>query len=505
MSSLALLAAVLASGAMASSQDRPTAKTRYGILQGTTAGEVIVYRGIAYAAAPVGQLRWRPPAAPNTWDGTRDASRFGAICPQPKRPDGVLSAGGDLPQSEDCLTLNVWAPRNARNAPVMVWIHGGASRFGSGAGAVYDGTTFARDGVILVTFNYRLGALGYFAHPALTRAAAPDEPLGNYGLMDQMAVLHWVRNNIAAFGGNPDNVTIFGESAGGSSVLALLATPSARGLFAKAIVESGGGWQRLATLAEEEQNGVDLARRAGLPGADASVEQLRALPPEKLNGITQRIGVIGPFPDGRLMPEAPEAAFEHKRMINVPLIIGSNSYEASLLNILPVPTATLLARLTPVRLALYRSLPTDEAIVQAAYTDGVLGAPARWIAAAASPKMPVFLYHFSYVASALRGTMPGAAHGSEIAYVFETLDKLHAGFVPSTEDLGMARLMHGYWIGFAKSGVPRVDGGPAWPSYRSDTDQLLELDDPPMVRAGFRRAEYDVLERERMNAARPSR
>ncbi|MCB1693249.1 MAG: carboxylesterase family protein, partial [Pseudomonadales bacterium] len=211
-----------------------------GKVAGESGSGINVYKGIPYAAPPTGNLRWAPPAPAGRRGETLDATEFGPACPQPARPDRGRDFG---PQSEDCLTLNVWAPENAANAPVMVWIHGGAFRIGNGGAPFYDGRHFADKGIVFVSINYRLGYLGFFAHPALT-AQAGDAPLANYGLMDQVAALKWVQHNIAAFGGDPAQVTIFGESAGASSVLFLMASPEARGLFARAISESGGGFQR---------------------------------------------------------------------------------------------------------------------------------------------------------------------------------------------------------------------------------------------------------------------
>ncbi|MGH6965717.1 MAG: carboxylesterase/lipase family protein, partial [Phenylobacterium sp.] len=327
----AAVAAVLALAGAATAQDRPVVFTASGPVRGVIENGAGVFKGIPFAASTAGARRWTPPVAPTPWTEPRDASDYGPICPQPARPDGQLAAGGGRPQSEDCLSLNIWSPKGAKAVPVMVWIHGGAHRVGSGAGAVYDGGAFARDGVVLVTLNYRLGGLGYFAHPALTKAAGPNEPLGNYGAMDQMAALAWVKKNIAAFGGDPRNVTVFGESAGGASILALLATPKAKGLFDKAIVESGGGWQAGGSLAEEERKGLARATAAGVAGPDASLEQLRAIPPDKLTDMSGGIGSVGPFIDGRLITQSPRRAFLSGTAIDVPLIIGSNSYEASLM------------------------------------------------------------------------------------------------------------------------------------------------------------------------------
>jgi para-nitrobenzyl esterase len=235
-----------------------------GMLQGVRIDDIVAFKGIAFAAPPVGPLRWKPPQAAPAWGGVRDASRFGAICPQTQN----FATPRDAVQSEDCLTLNVWAPATAKSAPVMVWIHGGGDVNGTASEPQFDG---AKDGIVFVSIQYRLGLLGWLAHPALTAEAGPNAPLANYGLMDQIAALKWVKRNIAAFGGDPSRVTVAGESAGGEAVLSLLTVPAARGLFSQAIVESGGGWYPGARLADEEKRGVALMQKAGAaPDADAS-------------------------------------------------------------------------------------------------------------------------------------------------------------------------------------------------------------------------------------------
>jgi para-nitrobenzyl esterase len=488
----AALAALVMVGA-AVAQDRPTVITNAGPVVGVSDGGLAVFKGIPYAAPPVGPLRWQPPALPGPWLSARDAPAYGEICPQPPRPDGVAAMGGGRPQSEDCLTLNVWAPKAAHGAPVMVWIHGGAFRLGSGGGPAYDGEAFARDGVILVSINYRLGALGWFAHPALTRAAGPGAPLANYGLMDQIAALEWVQANIGKFGGDPANVTVFGESAGGSSVLALLSAPRAKGLFAKAIVESGGGWQQPPTLAAAETAGAELATRAGLPGASATLEQLRALPPEKLFDVKAGLGAVGPIRDGRMLTLTPGEAFATGAAIDVPLIIGSNSYEASLMKAFPVNVPAALARLTPAQRAAYQPLGSDDAIAAAVFTDIVMGAPARWVAGKASTGTPSYLYYFSYVAGMQRARQPGAPHGGEILYVFGTGSKLF-GQMLSDEDRAMEALAHSCWVGFAKTGTPVCAHGPAWPAYTPGDDRLMEFGVSPGVRQHLRKTVLDADE-----------
>lgn len=466
-----LLSAVLAAGA-AQAQIPVTARIDTGGLVGQATDKANVFRNIPFAAAPVGDLRWAPPRPAKPWRGERDATRNGPSCPQPMNADGTPNAfgGANGPVSEDCLQLYVFAPKAARKAPVMVWLHGGGHRVG--AGWVYDGSNFARDGVVLVTLNYRLGALGYLAHPALTRAAGRG-PTGNFGLMDQIAALGWVRRNIAAFGGDPGNVTVFGESAGGASVLALLATPSARGLYHKAIVQSGGGWVAPKGLAKMEAIGVAALQDAGAP-RNASADQLRAIPFEKLVPLS---GPYGPFQDGRLMTETAAQALASRRAADAPLIIGWNSGEDS------VAFGGLVA-------------PAEEARTPAArqaFTDRVFGAPARWVAAQAASGKPAWLYHFSYVGARFRPQATTAAHAAEIQYVWEYWGRRTPMSVVSAEDRAMATLMHGCWVSFARTGTPTC-GGEAWPAYDPRTDQLMEFGASSGVRTNFRKAELDAQE-----------
>ena len=464
---------------------RPVVKIDTGLLAGTNSGSINVFKGIPYAAPPTGVLRWRPPATAASWSGTRDASVFGAICPQPVREGVGMPRANRQPQSEDCLFLNVWSFVGARKAPVMVWIHGGGFRFGASSLRYYDGSDFAKDGVILVSLNYRLGALGFFAYPAL----AQDADSGNYGIMDQIAALQWVRRNISAFGGDPGNVTVAGESAGGKSVLTLLTIPAAKGLFSKAIVESGGGWERQHTLQEQEKNDTALISAAGL-GADASPAQLRALPPEKLFGEPTALGDVGPFQDGRLVTESVTQAFLGGRQMHVPLLIGSNSYEASLMNPFGESTASVLARAPNSVKALYPG--DDKQKAAAIFTDSVMGAPAHWVAVQASKAAPTYLYHFSYVPTVRREAAPGAPHGGEIPFVFGSWPQAFDRFA-SPDDRAMEARMHACWVAFVKTGAPAC-GDIAWPAYAPADDALMEFDSTSGMRAHFRKAQYDALE-----------
>jgi para-nitrobenzyl esterase len=484
----AALATWLLTGGLAWAQAPVTAKVEGGVLVGEAGDRANVFRNIPFAAAPVGKLRWAPPQPAPKWSGERDATRNGPSCPQPMNPDGSPNSGGaNGPISEDCLQLNVFAPKGAKGAPVMVWIHGGGHR--TGAAWVYDGSNFARDGVVLVAINYRLGALGYFAHPALTKAGG-GQPTGNFGLMDQIAALKWVQRNIAAFGGDPANVTVFGESAGGMSTLAVLAAPSAKSLFRKAIVQSGLGWFAPVSLADKEKEGVAMLKPLGVADT-ATADDLRAIPMEKLvpvNAVTS----FEPFVDGKVMTQTPSQALARGAFADVPLIIGSNSGEDSLMGPRPAGPERV-ATIPPAVRAAYvdEAAKGDDALARAAFTDRVMGGPARWVAAQASGGQPAWLYHFSYVGSRFRPAVTRAAHAAEIQYVFEYWGRRTPMSQVSDEDKAMATLMHACWVSFAKSGAPKC-GTAGWPAYDPRTDQLMEFGSESGVRTHFRKAQLDA-------------
>ncbi|CAN5305835.1 carboxylesterase family protein [soil metagenome] len=439
------------------------AKVESGVVVGQEDGNVDSYKGIPFAAPPVGPLRWQPPQKPIAWSGERAATATGAPCMQPIRTQAP--AGPGTP-SEDCLFVNVFTPKGAKKVPVMVWIHGGSNV--SGSGANYDGSNFARDGVMVVTINYRMGAMGFFSHPSLTKAAKADEPLSNYALMDQIAALQWVQRNAAAFGGDPSNVTVFGESAGAMDIVALFGIPSVKGLFAKAIIESNIGWGTATPLAQKEVQGEAIAVKAGAP-AGTTIEQLRALPAAALTAAQTGSSTAI---DGRLVKESAYQAFAANRAVDVPLIIGSNSYEASLI-------------------AGREGGATAEAA--ALFNDGSAGAPARFIAAHEASGAPSWFYYFSYVREAQRATAPGAAHASEIAFAFDTMRRGGVA-APAPEDQAIATLMHSCWVSCAKTGKPACASGPAWPAYTAAGDQLMEFGAPAGVRTNFRKSQLDAAE-----------
>ena len=470
-----------------------------GVVAGALEGPARSFRAIPYAAPPVGPLRWRPPQPAAKWTEVRDATKDGPACPQKVYPGRTNEGGYTGPTSEDCLTLDVFAPLHAKKSPVMVWIFGGGNTAGADSIAPNDGRFFARDGVVLVAMNYRLGALGFFAHPALTKDSNKGEPLANYGLMDQISALKWVKRNIAAFGGDPGNVTIFGESAGGADVLTLMVTPAARGLFQKATVQSGGGWGRPVTLAQAETAGVALAGKLGLPEA-ATADQLRALPADKLVGAgNAQIAV-----DGRLVVETAAQGFAGGHQAPAPLIIGSNSWEASLLP--PTGYAAYADAASPEVKAAYPDEAADpNKLAQSMFTDAVMAAPARWFAAQASRKAGAWLYEFSYVRVVRRGKIPGANHTSENPYVFDT-QMIVPNYAAEIQDADrqVAAFMHSCWVSFAKTGKPVCGSGdPAWPAYQPGSDQLMKFDAPPSVVAGYRKPQLDAQQAAQRAAIAP--
>ena len=463
-------------------------------MAGVTKGPAHIFYGVPFAAPPLGRLRWKPPDPPPNLRGVRSAATIAPACLQKIKPSGAPTVGGYAgPVSEDCLTLAVGAPPHARAAPVMVWIFGGGNIAGGTNLPSYDPVAFARDGVVFVAMNYRLGVFGFFAHPALTREAARNQPLVSYGLMDQIAALAWVKRNIAAFGGDPDRVTIFGESAGGGDVLQLMAVPSARGLFSQAIVQSGGGWNAPVSLAEREAQGAALAGRLGLAGANASAEDLRALPAASLLADP---GPSGVAVDGRLMKESATQAFARGDDAPVPLIIGWNSNEASLMRIAGVAPETLAKAAPPgLRAAYAADGPAEAEIGRHMFNDAFMGAPARWIAERNSRRARTWLYYFSYVPPWQRSFRVGVNHASEVPFVFDSLDSVpdRAGRLTPGER-AVAALVHSCWISFAKVGAPNCAGGPAWPAFYPGGGAIFDFAETPEVRANFRKTELDAQE-----------
>ena len=455
--------------------------TSTGRILGKDMGDVQAWLGIPYAAPPVGKLRWAPPQPPASWEGVRAMDRYGNVCMQPK----LLALAEPAPMSEDCLTLNVWAPKDARKAAVMVWIHGGAFIEGSGAQALYEGTELSRQGVIVVTLNYRLGDFGFFAHPELKGET-------NFGLADQIAALRWVKQNIAGFGGDPQNVTIFGESAGGSSVNYLMISPEARGLFQKAMAESGGAQAHPQTLHELEQ---ECAGRAKQWGA-ANLAALRELAAETIEATPRRLalGAVGPVVDGKYVRENIIDAFAGGKEAPVPFLLGANSFEASLMSLFGINADNLLAQSGAMRDKVRQFYGDDpHKAAQGLFTDAVFLAPARYLAVQMEKvKQPAYLYFFSYVAERRRAQAPGTQHGGEIPFVFDHFPAIMKPFV-TPADRQMADTVSSAWVQFAKTGNPNRAGLPEWPAYSAATDRLLEWGAPIGVRQHFRAEQLDLL------------
>ena len=481
-----ILAAATLAGAFAMTAARAadapyTAQVQSGALRGVLDGDVAGFKGIPYAAPPIGPLRWRAPQAPAAWSGVRDADKYGAICTQ--KFDGKDNGVGALPMSEDCLTLNVWSPVSGprKGLPVMVWIHGGGFVNGSGTAALYDGSNLARQGVVVVTINYRLGRFGFFAHPALTREN-PNGPLVNFGIMDEIAALKWVKANIAAFGGEPADVTIFGESAGGIAVNNLMVSPAARGLFVRAIVESGAGRNESLRMREPnvvgsegaEAQGVAFAKALGVTSDDPAA--LRALSAEQI--IAQPD--FSPFNggvtiDGKIVTMDVDEGFARGAEAKVPYIIGSNGLE------FPVPATALdnylggmLHVAVPRRAKLEAAYGDKTAFEQNIVSDIIFTEPARHLAALhAKNGQPTWLYRFTAMSPAIRGVLHGAPHASERQYVFKTLNT--SPWPSGGNDAAVAEVMSAYWVSFAKTANPNGAGRPAWPTYDAAPDHLLDF------------------------------
>ncbi len=507
--------------------------------------EILQFNGLPFAAPPVGGLRWRAPQAAPGWDGVRDGRAFGAECIQARSGSaeffndlvkglglnwatrqivaiGVRHAPAPV-ESEDCLYLNVRTgnPGGADLQPVMVWIHGGSHKTGSGSNDIYQSNGLVDNGVVLVTINYRLGALGYLAHPALS-ADDPRGVSGNYGLLDQVAALEWVRDNIAAFGGDPGNVTIFGESAGAQSVTEIMATPLSAGLFHKAILQSGSSTYNANGLTRAIEGRMTmheagLAFFEGLTSASASAADLRVIPAATVVSHSELMPQLGdyflPTVDGVVIPRLIGDAIRTGTIHNVPVLAGYNSDEATLFYG-EIQSPTVLKSPFPGdhagRMAMLDEIygPEDSAILKAQYRlddadnyekaatdmlgDDMFGVHMRLLGKAnAAARQPTWLYFFARQPPSPKQTL-GAFHASELFFVFDSHSPL---LKLSEEDHALTAAMGRYWTNFAKTGNPNGNGLTVWPAYDAASDQWLSFNPAITAKAGIRAAKLDALER----------
>ncbi|RXK53812.1 carboxylesterase family protein [Oleiharenicola lentus] len=469
----------LAAATLGFAQAPAPVRTDTGLVQGVTEKDLAVYKGIPFAVPPVGDLRWRAPQPAAKWEGVRAADKFG---PDPYQGDGK---GG---VSEDCLYVNVWTPAKSPGdkLPVLVWIYGGGFSFGSTSTPVHNGEHLARKGVVLVTINYRVGPLGFLAHPELS-AETGRKTSGNWGLMDQIAGLKWVQRNIAAFGGDPAKVTIFGESAGGISVSMLCASPEAKGLFRGAISQSGGSFgptrpttypgENMRTLAQAEASGVAFVQKAGV----SSIAELRKLPPDKLPAGWGS-GAAWPIVDGFIIPDDQHKLYEAGRYNAVDILVGINSDEGLSFAREKTPEeyrANVEKRYGPFAEKLLAAYPATATTVPKTARDLMRDAAFGWhtwvwaTLQARAGRTKVFYYYFDqHPARPADGPSAdhGMPHGVDVPYVFQTHDRNDAKLTPG--DWAISDTVSTYWTNFAKRGDPNGPGVPAWPRY-TDSDRRV--------------------------------
>jgi len=462
----------------------PVVDAPAGAVRGTAEGDLHVFRGIAYAQPPVGSLRWQPPRPLARWKGVREAIEFGAACYQPAPRLSNIYVGKPMPMSEDCLTLNIWTPADARKAPVFVWIYGGALQSGASRDPMYDGKRLAARGVVVVSINYRLGVLGWLAHPELSKES-PQGISGNYGLLDQIRALTWVKDNISAFGGDPANVTIAGESAGALSVMYLMTSPLARGLFSKGIAESA---YMISTPAlKTAVHGAPSAEQAGLwlmqQLKQPDLGAMRAMSGEQITAAAVAAG-YAPWGaiDGHVLPDQLVNVFDQRRQARVPLLAGFNSGEIRSLTSLapPVPASaavyesTIRERygdLAGAFLTLYPPTNLQESIF-ATTRDALYGWTAeRLVRKQAALGVSAYLYLWDHGYAAADEAGLHAFHASELPYVFDTFDgtpPLWPKNPDTPEEHALADAVGEYWTSFARTGRPQARNAPEWSAYSGD-------------------------------------
>ena len=477
-----------------SSEAEPIVRIATGQLQGVAQQGIDVFKGIPYAAAPIGQNRWREPQAVTPWLGVRDASAFGHDCMQKPFPSDAAPLG-ETP-AEDCLYLNVWAPANSvKPVPVVMWIHGGGYVNGGASPAVYDGSEFAKSGVVFVSFNYRLGRFGFFAHPALS--AAKEGPLGNYAFMDQIAAVNWVKDNIAAFNGDPKQITIMGESAGGGSVHTLMQAPASKNLFQRAIIMSGGGrslmGERSLTEGTEqypsaEQIGVNFAEKNGIDSnAPDALAKMRALSAEEvLDGLSMMAlfrpdpgkptYVGGPLADGKIVLGSAQEMVESGAIARIPVMVGTTSQDIGFG--MSADKDALFSSFGPYAEEARQAYdPNGDIPLQVLnFTvgqDRSMQEPARYFADQVTAlRQPAYLYRFGYVAESIRNGM-GAQHAAEIPFFFSTIDKKYDSL--TEQDKHATTLPFDYVVNFVKTGNPNGAGLTNWQAYDPAKDNILDF------------------------------
>ena len=515
-STFANLALPASVGATAAAND-PVAQVDTGSLRGLVVGSGVAFRGIPYARPPVDALRWAPPMPPTAWQGVRDATQPGATCTQ--RASGLLPFFGPMADaygssfeqppiqsSEDCLYLDVWVPNwpLKEPLPVMVWLHGGSNTVGSGTQVTYDGTSLIRRGVVVVTLNYRLGAMGFFSHPELT-AESPHHSSGNYGLLDQLAALAWVKRNIAQFGGDPNNVTLFGESAGAIDAGQLMVSPLSEGLFRRVISESGPIFGPARTLAEAESFGSAVSALAPADPSATALQRLRALPATEVEKLVAKArerlptDITSSTADGWVMPLSPQQAFLRGAIQKVDLLIGINARELSAFRL----SAAAAAKSSPERavadsgglkrfsaaarpyygswtspamgLYLLKILTHGNGGLDQAANDLIGGCPVGAMAnLTTAAGQHVFVYRFDRIVPGKGASELGAFHSLEVPYVFGSLKSREWQWLPSNaDDAALSDLIQVYWTNFAKSGDPNASGLPPWPLWTESKEEFL--------------------------------
>ena len=480
--------AILAGTAMAA-----PVKVEGGLVEGVAADGLTVYKGIPFASPPVGGLRWAPPQPATKWDGVRKADRFAPGCMQ------AMGAPPPSGLSEDCLYLNIWTPAKSPNdrIPVLVWIYGGGFNGGATSIPVYSGEKLASRGVVLVSIAYRVGVFGFFAHPELS-AESPRRTSGNYGLLDMIAGLQWIQHNIAAFGGDPKHVTIFGESAGGIAVSQLCTSPLAAGLFHGAISQSGGSFgpsshdpspgENMRVLADAEASGAQLAKAAGA----ASLKELRALPPEKLlEAAGRQRGMAWPIVDGWAIPDDQYRLYEAGHFNDTPILVGYNSDEGASFRPPSTPDAYIAAvrqRYGPFADRLLAAYPTASDKVPKTARDLTRDSAFgwhTWVWARLQSRLgkgKAYYYYFDQHPEYPAGSPEaghGSPHGADVAYVFEHLDQIHRPV--TADDRRISEAMAAYWTNFAKHGNPNGEGVPAWPAFSDRNSEVMYLNGTPHV------------------------